>query len=70
MRRRYMRSRERAATALSAGCVPRRPRAADPRAATAEKGDDRILVGVRDIAALSHYRSEKKFHAEAGEARE
>ncbi len=32
------------------------------------KGGDIILVGVRDIAALSHYRYEKKFHAEDGEA--
>ena len=32
------------------------------------KGGDVILVGVRDIAALSHYRYEKKFHAEDGEA--
>jgi len=32
------------------------------------KGGDIILVGVRDIAALAHYRYEKKFHAENGEA--
>lgn len=32
------------------------------------KGGDVILVGVRDIAALAHYRYEKKFHAENGEA--
>src|SRR3989344_683621 len=32
------------------------------------KGGDVILVGVRDLAALSHYRYEKKFHAEDGEA--
>ncbi|MEK7135756.1 MAG: GTPase ObgE, partial [Patescibacteria group bacterium] len=32
------------------------------------KGGDIILVGVRDIAALSHYRYEKKFHAEDGGA--
>jgi GTP-binding protein len=32
------------------------------------KGGDVILVGVRDIAALSHYRYQKKFHAEDGEA--
>ena len=32
------------------------------------KGGDIILVGVRDIAALAHYRYEKKFHAEDGEA--
>ena len=32
------------------------------------KGGDIVLVGVRDIAALSHYRYEKKFHAEDGEA--
>lgn len=32
------------------------------------KGGDVVLVGVRDIAALSHYRYEKKFHAEDGEA--
>lgn len=31
-------------------------------------GGDIILVGVRDIAALAHYRYEKKFHAEDGEA--
>lgn len=32
------------------------------------KGGDVVLVGVRDIAALSSYRFEKKFSAEAGEA--
>ena len=32
------------------------------------RGGDVILVGVRDLAALSHYRYEKKFHAEDGEA--
>src|SRR3989344_2357523 len=32
------------------------------------KGGDVILMGVRDIAALAHYRYEKKFHAENGEA--
>ena len=32
------------------------------------KGGDVILVGVRDISALAHYRYEKKFHAEDGEA--
>ncbi|NNM84041.1 GTPase ObgE [Candidatus Parcubacteria bacterium] len=32
------------------------------------KGGDVILVGVRDIAALSRYRFEKKFHAENGGA--
>lgn len=32
------------------------------------KGGDVILVGVRDYAALAHYRYEKKFHAENGEA--
>ena len=32
------------------------------------KGGDVILVGVRDIAALSQYRFQKKFHAEDGEA--
>ena len=32
------------------------------------KGGDVILVGVRDISALAHYRYEKKFHAENGEA--
>lgn len=32
------------------------------------KGGDVILVGVRDLAALSHYRFEKSFHAENGEA--
>ena len=32
------------------------------------RGGDVVLVGVRDIAALSHYRYEKKFHAEGGEA--
>ncbi len=32
------------------------------------RGGDVILVGVRDIAALAHYRYEKKFHAEDGEA--
>lgn len=31
------------------------------------RGGDVILEGVRDIAALSHYRYEKKFHAENGE---
>ena len=32
------------------------------------RGGDVILVGVRDLAALAHYRYEKKFHAENGEA--
>ena len=32
------------------------------------KGGDVVLVGVRDIAALAHYRYEKKFHAQDGEA--
>ena len=32
------------------------------------KGGDAVLVGVRDLAALAHYRYEKKFHAENGEA--
>jgi GTP-binding protein len=32
------------------------------------KGGDVVLVGVRDIAALSNYRYQKKFHAEDGEA--
>ncbi len=32
------------------------------------RGGDVVLVGVRDIAALSHYRYEKKFHGEDGEA--
>ncbi|MBU6388606.1 GTPase ObgE [Patescibacteria group bacterium] len=32
------------------------------------KGGDVVLVGVRDLAALAHYRYEKKFHAENGEA--
>lgn len=32
------------------------------------RGGDVILVGVRDLEALSHYRYEKKFHAEDGEA--
>lgn len=32
------------------------------------RGGDVILVGVRDLAALSRYRFEKKFHAEDGEA--
>jgi GTP-binding protein len=32
------------------------------------KGGDVVLVGVRDISALAHYRYEKKFHAENGEA--
>ncbi len=32
------------------------------------KGGDVVLVGVRDYAALAHYRYEKKFHAENGEA--
>ncbi|MFA5942617.1 MAG: GTPase ObgE [Candidatus Paceibacterota bacterium] len=31
------------------------------------KGGDVILLGVRDVAALAHYRYEKKFHAENGE---
>lgn len=31
------------------------------------KGGDVVLLGVRDIAALSYYRYEKKFHAEDGE---
>jgi GTP-binding protein len=32
------------------------------------RGGDVILVGVRDLAALAHYRYEKKFNAENGEA--
>ncbi len=32
------------------------------------RGGDVILVGVRDLAALAHYRYEKKFKAEDGEA--
>jgi GTP-binding protein len=32
------------------------------------RGGDVVLVGVRDLAALAHYRYEKKFHAENGEA--
>lgn len=32
------------------------------------RGGDVVLVGVRDIAALAHYRYEKKFHAEDGGA--
>ena len=32
------------------------------------RGGDVVIVGVRDRAALSHYRYEKKFHAENGEA--
>lgn len=32
------------------------------------RGGDVVLLGVRDIAALAHYRYEKKFHAEDGEA--
>lgn len=31
-------------------------------------GGDVVLVGVRDLAALAHYRYEKKFHAENGGA--
>lgn len=32
------------------------------------RGGDVVLVGVRDLAALSQFRYEKKFHAENGEA--
>jgi GTPase len=32
------------------------------------RGGDVVLVGVRDLAALAHYRYEKKFHGENGEA--
>jgi GTP-binding protein len=32
------------------------------------KGGDVVLIGVRDLAALSQYRYEKKFHGENGEA--
>ncbi len=32
------------------------------------KGGDVVLLGVRDLAALAHYRYEKKFHAEDGKA--
>ncbi|MFA6414411.1 MAG: GTPase ObgE [Candidatus Paceibacterota bacterium] len=32
------------------------------------RGGDVVLVGVRDLAALAHYRYEKKFKAEDGEA--
>ncbi len=32
------------------------------------RGGDVIIVGVRDLGALAHYRYEKKFHAEEGEA--
>ncbi|MFA6279114.1 MAG: GTPase ObgE [Candidatus Paceibacterota bacterium] len=31
------------------------------------KGGDVVLLGVRDLAALAHYRYEKKFHSENGE---
>jgi GTP-binding protein len=31
------------------------------------KGGDVVLLGVRDLLALAHYRYEKKFHAENGE---
>jgi len=31
------------------------------------KGGDVVLVGVRDLSALAHYRYEKKFHAKNGE---
>src|SRR3989344_7436647 len=32
------------------------------------KGGDIVLIGVRDISALSHYKYEKKFHAQDGGA--
>jgi len=32
------------------------------------RGGDVVLVGVRDLSALAHYRYKKKFHAENGEA--
>ena len=32
------------------------------------RGGDIVLVGVRDLSALSYYRHKKKFHAEDGEA--
>lgn len=32
------------------------------------RGGDVILLGVRDLSALAHYRYKKKFHAEDGEA--
>ncbi|MCX6787348.1 MAG: hypothetical protein NTY93_02375 [Candidatus Kaiserbacteria bacterium] len=32
------------------------------------KGGDVVLLGVRDLSALAHYRYEKKIHAENGEA--
>ena len=32
------------------------------------RGGDIVLLGVRDLSALSHYRYEKKFHADNGEA--
>src|SRR3989338_2710318 len=32
------------------------------------RGGDVVLLGVRDLAALAHYRYEKKFHAEDGGA--
>src|SRR3989338_2487991 len=32
------------------------------------RGGDVVLLGVRDLAALAHYRYEKKFHGENGEA--
>jgi len=31
-------------------------------------GGDVVLLGIRDLSALAHYRYEKKFHAENGEA--
>jgi GTP-binding protein len=39
-----------------------------PSGGDGAKGGDVILVGVRDIAALAHYRYEKKFNAEDGGA--
>lgn len=32
------------------------------------RGGDVVLLGVRDLSALAHYRYEKKFHAEDGES--
>src|SRR3989344_4922933 len=37
-----------------------------PNGGDGGRGGDVMLVGVRDLAALSHYRFEKKFHAEDG----
>jgi len=68
MKRKYACSRGKVVTVSFVGCVLKRLLAAAQAAADGGKGGDVVLLGVRDIAALSEYRYQKKFHAEDGEA--